>query len=133
VTGSLVYLDSSAILKLVMPEPESAALFTWLETRSERVTSIVAHVEVRRATRRAGGRLRRAIDVLDAIATIPLDGAIVDIAGTLDPPELRSLDALHLATALSVGVDLAGLVTYDDRLGAAAARRRIEVWAPTAL
>jgi len=134
VTGSLVYLDSSAIVKLVVREPESPALFDWLATRPERISSAVARVEVLRALRRAGsaraaGR-RRALEVLDCIALLPVDRPILDAAGELGPPELRSLDAIHLATALAVGTDLAGLVTYDERLATAAARSRIDVWAP---
>jgi len=134
VTGSLVYLDSSAILKLVVREPESPALFDWLATRPERISSAVARVEVLRALRRAGPSgasvRHRAIEVLDRIALLPIDRPILDAAGELSLPELRSLDAIHLATALSVGADLAGLVTYDERLAAAAARSRIDVWAP---
>jgi hypothetical protein len=133
VNGGLVYLDSSAIVKLAIPEPESTVLFAWLAERPERVSSAVARVEVRRALRRAGmptDALRRATSVLNAIASIPIDRAVIEAAGELDPPELRSLDAIHLATALSVGADLAGIVTYDERLAAAAARARVEVWAP---
>lgn len=132
-TGALVYLDSSAIVKLVIPEPESAALFDWLTERPERIVSAVARVEVRRTLRRAGmtrNALRRATDVLNAIALIPIDQSVLEVAGELDPPELRALDAIHLATALSVGADLAGVVTYDERLAAAAIRSRVEVWKP---
>lgn len=133
-TGSLVYLDSSAIVKLVVREPESPALFDWLAARPERISSAVARVEIMRALRRAGpsgaaGR-HRAMEVLDRIALLPVDRPILDAAGELGPPDLRSLDAIHLATALSVGADLAGLVTYDERLAAAAASSRIDVWAP---
>ncbi|MBI4593445.1 MAG: type II toxin-antitoxin system VapC family toxin [Candidatus Rokubacteria bacterium] len=133
-TGSLVYLDSSAIVKLVVREPESPALFDWLAARPERISSAVARVEVPRALRRAGaftatGR-RRAREVLDRIALLPVDRPIFDAAGGFGPPGLRLLDAIHLATALSVGADLAGLVTYDERLAAVAARSRIDVWAP---
>jgi uncharacterized protein len=133
VNGDLVYLDSSAIVKLAVAEPESAVLFDWLAERPGRVSSAVARVEVRRALRRVGmpaETLRRATRVLNAIASIPVDRAVIEAAGELDPPALRSLDAIHLATALSVGADLAGIVTYDERLAAAAARARVEVWAP---
>jgi predicted nucleic acid-binding protein len=132
-TGALVYLDSSAIVKLAVPEPESRALFAWLLERSERLSSAIARVEVTRALRRAdrgAAALRRARDVLDRIALIPIDRPILDAAGRLDPTELRSLDAIHLASALSLGDDLAGVVTYDGRLGAAAAAAGIEVWTP---
>ncbi len=133
-TGSLVYLDSSAIVKLVVREPESHALFDWLAGRPERLSSVIARVEVLRALRRSergGAARRRARDVLDRIALMPIDRPILDVASELEPSELRSLDAIHLATALSLGADLAGLVTYDERLTAAAARSRIEAWAPT--
>ena len=132
-TASLVYLDSSAIVKLVAREPESGPLFEWLGAWPDRISSAIARVEVFRALGRsgAGGAVRRrAVDVLDRIALMPIDRAVLDAAGEFGPPDLRSLDAIHLATALSVGTELAGLVTYDARLAAAAARSRIGVWAP---
>jgi uncharacterized protein len=133
VTASLVYLDSSAIVKLVVREPESGALFEWLDARPDRISSAIARVEVLRALRRSGvaeGVRRRALDVLARLALMPIDRTILDAASELGPSDLRSLDAIHLATALSVGADLGGLVTYDERLAAAAVRSRLEVWAP---
>jgi predicted nucleic acid-binding protein len=132
-TGSLVYLDSSAIVKLVVREPESRVLFAWLQSRSERLSSSIARVEVLRAARRADrgeAALGRARDVLDRIALVPVDRPVLAAAGLLDPPDLRSLDAIHLATALSLGGDLGGLVTSDERLGEAASAAGIEVWTP---
>ena len=132
-TASLVYLDSSAIVKLVVREPESSILFEWLGAWPDRVSSAIARVEVLRALTRSGADeavRRRAADVLGRIALIPIDRPVLDVASKLGPPDLRSLDAIHLATALSVAGDLAGLVTYDDRLATAAARSRIDVWAP---
>jgi len=133
VTGVLIYLDSSAIVKLVVMEPESPALFAWLGDRLQRISSAVARVEVTRALRRVGVAAavrRRSAEVLDRISLVPVDRPVLDVAAELDPAELRSLDAIHLATALSVASDLAGLVTYDTRLAAAAARSRIDVWSP---
>jgi uncharacterized protein len=133
VTVSPVYLDSSAIVKLVVREPESGILFEWLAAWPDRMSSIIARVEVLRALRRGGaGELarRRALDVLSRIALIDIDRPVLDAASDLGPPELRTLDAIHLATALSVRSDLAGLVTYDERLAAAATQSRIAVWAP---
>jgi predicted nucleic acid-binding protein len=133
VTASLVYLDSSAIVKLVVREPESRALFDWLETWPERVSSAIARVEVLRAlmrSRAGAASRRRALEVLERIALIPVDRPVLDGASEVGPSGLRALDAVHLATALSVGRDLAGLVTYDERLAEAAARVRIGVWAP---
>jgi predicted nucleic acid-binding protein len=133
VIAGLVYLDASAIVKLAMPEPESSALFAWLIEHPDHVTSALARVEVRRALRRAGvapAVLRRAVSVLETIAAVPIDRGVIEAAGELEPPDLRSLDTIHLATALSIGADLAGMVTYDDRLSAAAARVGVQVWTP---
>lgn len=133
-SASLVYLDSSAIVKLVVRERESNALFEWLGGWPERISSAIARVEVLRALRRsgaAGALQRRASDLLDRIALLPIDRPVIEVASELGPADLPSLDAIHLATALSVGEDLVGLVTYDDRLTAAATRAHIEVWTPT--
>ena len=133
-TGSLVYLDSSAIVKLVVREPESAGLFEWLSAWPERISSAIARVEVLRALGRSRAEesaRHRALDVLDRIALIDIDRPVLDAASELRPLDLRSLDAIHLATALSVRSELAGLVTYDQRLAAAATRSRLGVWAPS--
>jgi predicted nucleic acid-binding protein len=133
VTPSLVYLDSSAIVKLVIRERESGPLFEWLRGWPDRISSIVARVEVLRALRRADApeiTQRRAVDILHRISLMPLDHGVVDAASEVRPVDLRSLDAIHLATALSLAGDLAGLVTYDSRLATAAVRSRIEVWSP---
>jgi uncharacterized protein len=119
----LIYLDSSALVKLVVPEPESAVLFDFLAARPERVSSALARVEVLRALKRAGFSrkvLERGAKVLDAVALIRVDDAILDDAARLEPTTLRSLDAIHLATARVVGEDLEAIVTYDGRLGDAA-------------
>ncbi len=132
-TPSLIYLDSSAIVKLVIRERESGPLFEWLRGWPDRISSIVARVEVLRALRRADApeiTQRRAVDILHRISLMPLDHRVVDAASEVRPVELRSLDAIHLATALSLAGDLAGLVTYDSRLATAAVRSRIEVWSP---
>ena len=132
-TPSLVYLDSSAIVKLVVREPESVALFDWLGAWPERISSAVARVEVLRAlarSRAAESARRRAREILDRVALMPIDRSVLEAAGQIGPTSLRSLDAIHLATALSVGSDLAGVVTYDERMAQAAVRARIDVWAP---
>jgi predicted nucleic acid-binding protein len=133
VTGSLVYLDSSAIVKLVVREPESASLLAWLDHWPTRISSSVARVEVLRALGRSGAgdsARRRALDVLERMALIAVDRSVLDAAGDLRPRDVRSLDAIHLATALAVGTDLAWLVTYDQRLAAAAEHSRLHVCAP---
>jgi uncharacterized protein len=128
-----VYLDSSALVKLVVLEPESAALREFLRGHVLRVSSALAEVEVPRALKRAGYGAtegRRATELLARIALVEIDRRILRTAATLTPPDLRSLDAIHLATALSVGHDLAGIVTYDQRLSDAALGADIVVWAP---
>lgn len=130
---SLVYLDSSALVKLVVLEPETPALIEILREHSDRVSSALALTEVPRALRRAGfGTVerRRAREVLARVALIDVDRRALATAAGLDPPALRTLDAIHLATVLTIHEDLAGLVTYDRRLAAAARRAHVEVLAP---
>ena len=131
---SALYLDSSAIVKLVAPEAESTALLQFIEPYDERLSSVLARVEVHRAIRRAHGTAaerRRADRVLERIALVRIDDPILALASRVSPPDLRSLDAIHLATALSAGDAIAGVVTYDDRFARAAAAARIRVFAPT--
>ena len=129
-----VYLDSSALVKLVVLEPESAALREVLKGHAARLSSGLAEVEVPRALRRAGygaAEQRRAGELLARIALVDVDRAILRAAAAIAPSNLRSLDAIHLATALSLGQDLAGIITYDQRLAEAALSADLEVWAPT--
>ena len=116
-----------------MREPESSALIRSLAEWPERVTSALARVEVMRALRRMGARpaaRRRAAAVLKRVGVIAIDGPVLEAACHVGPPDLRSLDALHLATALSLGDDLAVIVTYDRRLGKAAVRSKLRVVSP---
>jgi uncharacterized protein len=124
------YLDASAIVKLVAREPETADLVESIRAEPEVVSSAVSWTEVIRAVRRARGRTTRAEEVLEGIPLVPLDEGILRVAGELTPTELRTLDAIQLATALSLGSDLDGLVTYDNRLGKAAAASGLQVFAP---
>ena len=127
---SMLYLDSSAIVKLVSPEPESPVLVDVVREDPSLVASELGWTEVVRAVRRAGGSTDRAEAVLQGVALIPIDGGIIQAAAELDPPNLRTLDAIHLATALSVGDDLTRLISYDDRLIRAAAAAGIQVASP---
>lgn len=130
--GSLVYLDASALVKLVAVEPESAALTKFLGDWESRITSRISAVEVARATRRAAipELVERAAGLLDSIAFVELSSEIARLAGGLDPPILRSLDAVHLASALSLGADAGPFVTYDARLHEAATTAALDVRAP---
>lgn len=116
------YLDSSALLKLAVREPETASLEAHLASSEGLLTSQLAVLECRRAVRRAShARLLQAMDVvLDAVYLLDVTPAILEQAARLDPPLLRSLDAIHLATALSIGEPQLEVITYDTRFADAA-------------
>ena len=134
-SSELLYLDSSAIVKLVVREPESVALIRILQDWPQRVSSALARVEVIRAIRRSTSsesRLRRASEVLKGINLVSIDENILANAAQLTPAGMRSLDAIHVSTALSIAEDLAAIVTYDDRMVLAADAHHIKVWSPGA-
>jgi len=119
----VIYLDSSALLKLLHEEPESAALANCLSTHADgpMVSSELAKVEVLRACRRVNpDALPAARGLLAQLDLIPLTSDLVDDAADIGEVTLRSLDAIHLASALSIRSDLAGFIAYDLRLGDAA-------------
>lgn len=126
------YVDTSALLKLVVAEPETEAFRAWLdESGRELVACDLARTELMRAVRRAmPDRVLQARGVLDAVTLLHVTPAVFEDAGRLDPSGLRSLDAIHLAAALDLGDDLDGLITYDDRLADAAVSHGIAVLAP---
>ena len=130
--AGIAYVDSSALLKLVVREPETAALEADLADRDGLVASRLAVVECRRAARRASNRrvLQTVDQILDAIYLIELTPAILDDAGATEPPVLRSLDAIHLATALSVGDPQMEVITYDGRMADAARANGLTVVHP---
>jgi predicted nucleic acid-binding protein len=116
-----VYLDASALVKLVAPEEETGALAAYLAEHRSQATSVIGLVEVRRAVaRRPGVARERVEDVLGRISAIDLDPATVGAAGSIGPAELRTLDAIHLASAAALGDDLEAVVTYDRRMADAA-------------
>jgi uncharacterized protein len=118
-------------VKLPLREPEHAALRRELPRWGGFVSSALLQTEALRACSRYGAEfVTRARGALARVALLPLDDRLLEAAATLDPPELRTLDALHLATALSLGADLGVLVTYDERLRAAARDRGVHVLAP---
>jgi predicted nucleic acid-binding protein len=129
----VIYLDSSALLKLVFEERESADLERWLSRHdAERVvSSVLAEVEVVRASRRLGVEAVPAARALTSgLDVIPVTGDLIDLAVDVGEPLLRSLDALHLASALSIGADISAFVAYDHRLSAAAGSAGLEVISP---
>jgi predicted nucleic acid-binding protein len=114
------YVDASALVKLAVAEPESEAMFRWLAEADSLAISRVGLVETARAVARSphdSAHLRR---TLGAVVAIELDERTAHAAATVAPPSLRSLDAIHLATAIGLGPELDAFVTYDDRLAAAA-------------
>jgi predicted nucleic acid-binding protein len=126
------YLDTSAMAKLVRREVETPALRRWLGRRRW-IVSDLHRTELRRAALRAGGRaLARTERLLAESDVLRIDADTFDRAGRLDPPNLRSLDALHLAAALSLGPDLSGIVVYDERMALAAAGAGIPAVSPGA-
>lgn len=129
----VAYVDTSALAKLVVAEKETAALRRWVRKPGrELVSADLARTELVRAVRRvAPDRLVQARAVLDAITLVQVSTARFEAAALLDPPSLRTLDAVHLAVALELGDDLDGLVTYDDRLADAARNSAITVLAPS--
>lgn len=133
--GSLLYIDTSALVKLVVREAESEAVEAELNHWVDGATSTVTRIELPRAVgRRDTGdptRPEMVFGVLAATNEIPVDDAIVELAVDLGPRELGSLDAIHLASALSLGADLGALMTYDRRLRKAADAAGLPVLAPS--
>ena len=125
-----VYVEPSALVKLVGAERESGALQSFVQARHERlVSSVLADVEVGRAARRLD-QLERGHELMSKLLLIELTAEIRARASDLEPPSLRSLDAIHVATAASLGDDLECLVAYDERLLGAARALGLPVASP---
>ncbi|GAB2985317.1 type II toxin-antitoxin system VapC family toxin [Saccharothrix stipae] len=127
----MIYFDSSALVKLVRAEAESAALHDWLVSHTDPVvSSALARTEVLRAVRRDSTRLAdKARRVLSGVEMIPMTFDLLDEAGGLSA-ELRSLDAIHLVSALRLRGDLDAFVAYDKRLLTAADEMGLPVASP---
>jgi len=121
-SAEVAYLDTSAAVKSLMAERESPALRKWLRGRPERASAALLRVELVRVVRRADipRLIPEARKLLAGVHLIRLDDALLERAADLDPVDLRSLDSIHLAAAASPGDDLAAVVSYDERLLAAA-------------
>jgi predicted nucleic acid-binding protein len=130
----VIFLDSAAIVKMIRREAESASLESWLATQADKelVASALVLTEVPRALRRSDpGRLAAVPTILARLDRVPLDETVLATAAAYTDPTLRSLDAIHLASAQTLvleGLELTALVTYDKRLLSAAA----EIGLPTA-
>jgi uncharacterized protein len=129
----LIYLDSSALVKLIVTEAETPALASWLAERADlaMVSSIIHRAEVPRAVWRADpSALPRSYRQVRGVEKVALSADVLDLAATLPPSSLRSIDAIHVASALSVRRDLEAFVAYDKRLLAAAEQAGLPTASP---
>ena len=129
----MIYLDTSAIVKLVAAEEESAALINWLNGHPDEnlATSAIGHIELIRTAARTGPDVvARARNVASTIDTLILTAPIASAAATIAPAELRTLDAIHLATAHTHRQSLTALCAYDRRLLEAAESQGLPIVSP---
>lgn len=127
----MIYVDTSAALKLVWSERESAAVTALLDSRTDLLSSALLAVEARRSAIRNDLRVLPRVDLmLSQFTLLAMSDAIVESASRLPDPLLRSLDAIHLATALLVREDIDALLSYDDRLLALAAAHGLPAASP---
>jgi predicted nucleic acid-binding protein len=123
------YVDSSAVVKLTVLEDESDALRAFLRADARRLAaSALLEVETARAVRVAGGEGGTLAEVLAAVDLVDVTFAIRARARTLEPAQLRTLDAIHLATAIEIGAH--EMLVYDRRLAAAATAYGLRAWSP---
>jgi hypothetical protein len=130
----MLYLDTSALVKLVRREPESDALADWLDEQSPMpwVSSVLVEVELASTLRRTEPDLLAGVPaVLARVARYEIDDVVRAGAAAHPDPVLRSPDAIHLATASAIfGRQLVAFVTYDQRLSEAAARMGLPIAGP---
>jgi len=129
----LIYLDSSALIKLALTEPESAALAGWLAERADQplVSSALHRAEVPRAVWLAEpGALPRSYRLIRRIAKVALTAEVIDNSATLPPQALSPAHAIHLASALALRDELTAFVAYDEDLLAAAVDAGLPVVSP---
>ncbi len=129
----MIYIDTSALVKLVVREAETVSLQAWIRSRAGETffSSQLARVELVRAVKRAApDHLDRARGVLAAVALLRIDDQILEAAENLPPDVLRSLDAIHLATAITHLSHVSAFVTYDGRLEEAARSLGVPVESP---
>lgn len=129
----MIYMDSSAVMKLVRAESETSDLNGWLTARPDEpvVTSEIGRVEVLRAARRVGdAAVTEARALVGDLDLVPVGRAVLDLASDIGHPLLRTLDAVHLASAVLLGAELTAFVAYDDRLANAARTAGLVVATP---
>jgi predicted nucleic acid-binding protein len=134
----VLYVDTSALVKLAVHEAESSVVESELAAWDRIATSELTSIELPRAVARAraDGRAdvadsRVVMEILAAVAVVPLTEDVRALAAQMEPSTLRTLDAVHLASALALGDDVAGVLTYDRRMADAAAQHDLVLLAPT--
>jgi predicted nucleic acid-binding protein len=128
----MTYIDSSAIVKLAVAEPESKALRRYISRRGPLVSSALARTEVARALLSSGAdAMAHGEQALRRIQLLRVNDRVLRDAGRLQPSELRSLDAIHLASASTLGPSVRQIVTYDERLAGAAKAAGFNVASPS--
>ena len=138
VRAGVLYADTSALVKLIVTEPESTPLEDELLRWDDIATSEITAIELSRAVARARQEPeadvadeRSVLELLAALSEVPLTDDVRALASTIGPPSLRTLDAIHLASAMTLGADLGGLLTYDVRMQRAAAESKLTIVAPS--
>ena len=124
------YLDTSAFLKLITTERESDAMREWFSSHDSVWSSQLLHTEALRAGSRLGIDADVIEDALETVSLVMPSATTFFVAGQLPSPSLRSLGALHLATAMEIGDGLEAVVAYDERLADAARAASLEVIVP---
>lgn len=127
---NLAYVDASALAKLILDEPGSAAMRRWYVEAERVACSVVGLIETRRAVARRDGDRRNLDLVLRSVVGLALDAIVIQAAAALRPASLRTLDAIHVASALTVAAELDAFVTYDERLADAARAAGLSVIRP---
>ena len=126
------YIDSSALVKMIVTEQHSPDLVAWVQSMNPAfVASDLLKIEALRSARRIDPSVVKATrDALRSVHFIALSSDVCELAADLEPAVLRSLDAAHVATALSIGDDLDAVITYDQRFAEACANLGLDVVAP---
>jgi predicted nucleic acid-binding protein len=125
------YMDASALVKLILIEPGSDAMVRWYVEAERVLSSRIGVIETLRAVARGGTNVdaEHRASILASLEVFEVDAEVAKDAATIGPPALRTLDAIHLATARSIpGLD--AFVTYDDRLADAARDLGLPVVSP---
>jgi len=126
----LLYLDTSAAVKLLLSEEESLAIRAYVSDRDWASSALLRTELVRAVVRVDPSVVPRALDLLLQPRLLAIEARVLDTAARLSPPSLRSLDAIHLASALELRDELTAFVAYDDRLLAAASALGMPVASP---